>query len=72
MIIQKTEYCSGRFYFLSSEAVTNLVSKRENVEKEYLEDYAIGLNLNPILKKVMINVQSDKYFKDTELNTVIV
>jgi len=64
MIIQKTEYCSGRFYFLSPEAVTNLISKRENIEKEYLEDYAIGLNLNPIFKKVMIPVQSDKYFKD--------
>ena len=64
MIIQKTEYCSGRFYFLSPEAVTNLISKRENIEKEYLEDYAIGLNLNPIFKKVMIPIQSDKYFKD--------
>jgi len=71
MIIQKTEYCSGRFYFLSPEAVTNLVSKRENVEKEYLEDYAIGLNLNPIFKKVMIPVQSDEYFKDMELNSII-
>lgn len=66
MIIQKTEYCSGRFYFLSSQAVNNLVSKRENVEKEYLEDYAIGLNLNPMLKKVMINIESDKFFKDLE------
>jgi hypothetical protein len=71
MIIQKTEYCSGRFYFLSPEAVTNLVSKRENVEKEYLEDYAIGLNLNPIFKKVMIHLQSDEYFKDMELNTIM-
>lgn len=72
MIIQKTEYCSGRFYFLSPEAITNLVSKRESVEKEYLEDYAIGLNLNPIFKKVMIPIQSDKYFIDSHLNNVIV
>jgi hypothetical protein len=71
MIIQKTEYCSGRFYFLSPEAVTNLVSKRESVEKEYLEDYAIGLNLNPIFKKVMIPLQSDEYFKDMELNNIL-
>jgi hypothetical protein len=71
MIIQKTEYCSGRFYFLSPEAVTNLVSKRENIEKEYLEDYAVGLNLNPIFKKVMIPVQSDEYFKDMELNSIM-
>jgi len=71
MIIQKTEYCSGRFYLLSPEAITNLVSKRENIEKEYLEDYAIGLNLNPIFKKVMIPIQSDKYFIDSHLNNVI-
>lgn len=71
MIIQKTEYCSGRFYFLSPEAVTNLVSKRENIEKEYLEDYAIGLNLNPVFKKVMIPLQSDEYFKDMELNNIL-
>jgi hypothetical protein len=71
MIIQKTEYCSGRFYFLSPEAVTNLVSKRENIEKEYLEDYAIGLNLNPVFKKVMIPVQSDQHFKDMELNNIL-
>jgi len=71
MIIQKTEYCSGRFYFLSPEAVTNLVSKRENIEKEYLEDYSIGLNLNPVFKKVMIPIQSDEYFKDMELNNIM-
>lgn len=64
MIIHKTEYCSGRFYFLSTEAVTNLVSKRKKIEDEYLEDYAIGLNLNPILKKVMIHIQSDQYLYD--------
>jgi len=71
IIIQKTEYCSGRFYFLSPEAVTNLVSKRENIEKECLEDYAIGLNLNPVFKKVMIPIQSDVCFKDMELNNII-
>jgi hypothetical protein len=66
--IHKTEYCSGRFYFLSSEAVTNLVSKREKIESEYLEDYAVGLNLNPIFKKSMIHIQSDEHFKDMEEN----
>ena len=68
MIIHKTEYCSGRFYFLSTEAVTNLISRRVKIEDEYLEDYAIGLYLNPILKKVMIHIQSDETFKDMELN----
>ena len=68
--IHKTEYCSGRFYFLSSEAVTNLVSKREKIESECLEDYAIGLNLNPIFKKSMIHIQSDENFKDMEEESI--
>ena len=64
VIIHKTEYCSGRFYFLSTEAISNLLSKRKKVEEEYLEDYAIGLHLNPMLKKVMMHIQSDSYLQD--------
>ena len=64
MIIQKTQYCSGRFYFLSSEALSNLISKKESIEAEYLEDYAVGLYLNPIFKKSVFSVASDTIFKD--------
>ena len=42
--ILQTKYCSGRFYFLSKQAVSNLLSKRERIVKEFLEDYAIGYN----------------------------
>ena len=35
--LYKTKYCSGRFYFLSREAVSHLIAKRESVCKEYLE-----------------------------------
>ena len=66
MIIQSTKYCTGSLYFLSSEAVTNLLSKREGVCKEYLEDYAVGLNLHPFFKKIMLPISSDKYFKELE------
>ena len=66
MIIQSTKYCTGSLYFLSSEAVTNLISKRESVCKEYLEDYAVGLNLHPFFKKIMLPISSDKYFKELE------
>ena len=66
MIIQSTKYCTGSLYFLSSEAVTNLLSKRESVCKEYLEDYAVGLNLHPFFKKIMLPISSDKYFKELE------
>jgi len=64
MIIQKTQYCSGRFYFLSSEALSNLISKKESIANEYLEDYAVGLYLNPIFKKSIFSVASDTIFKD--------
>jgi hypothetical protein len=64
LIIQKTEYCNGRFYFLSKEAVTNVVTKREKIEKEYLEDYAVGLHLNPFFKKVVLNIDTDLVFND--------
>ena len=63
-----TKYCSGRFYFLSKSAITNLLSKRENIEKEYLEDYAIGFNLDNIYKNNMLPLATNKFFTDIELS----
>ena len=66
--ILQTKYCSGRFYFLSKEAISNLLSKREQIEKEYLEDYAIGLNLDPYYKQEIVSLATNKYFTDIELS----
>jgi hypothetical protein len=66
--ILKTSYCSGRFYFLSNEAILNLISKREAIEKEYLEDYAIGLNLDLYYKKEMLSIATNQQFTDIELS----
>jgi hypothetical protein len=66
--ILQTKYCSGRFYFLSKSAITNLLNKRENIEKEFLEDYAIGLNLDIIYKKDMMSISSNNFFTDIELS----
>ena len=63
-----TKYCSGRFYFLSSEAVQDILSKRECVEREFLEDYAIGFNLSPIFKQDILLIATNKYFTDIELS----
>ena len=63
IIVQKTKYCSGRFYFLSWEAVFNLSNKKVSIENEYLEDYAIGFHLSSYLKK-MLDITVDKYFTD--------
>lgn len=64
LIIQKTKYCNGRFYFLSKEAIKYLLSKFDKIKEEYLEDYAIGLYLSEEYKKNMLNIDSQKYFKD--------
>jgi hypothetical protein len=66
--ILQTRYCSGRFYFLSNQAISNLLSKRRLIEKEYLEDYAVGYNLDPYLKTNMINLLTNKFFTDIELS----
>ena len=65
--IQITKYCSGRFYFLSSKALRNLLTKRENIIKEFLEDYAIGYNLHIFFKSNMLKLNTDKAFVDIQL-----
>jgi hypothetical protein len=64
--ILKTKYCTGRFYFLSKPALSNVISKSELIEKEYLEDYAIGFNLDIFYKNTMINIATNNYFTDIE------
>lgn len=63
-----TKYCSGRFYFLSSEAIQDLISKRDKIEREFLEDYAIGFNLNLKYKQEILLIATNKYFTDIELS----
>ena len=62
--VLQTKYCSGRFYYLSDLAVQQLIRQTEQIGKEYLEDYAIGYNLDPVLKTELLNIQTNKYFKD--------
>ena len=66
--VLQTKYCSGRFYFLSKQALANVISKREFIEKEYLEDYAIGYNLDQYYKLNMTNLATNNYFTDIELS----
>jgi hypothetical protein len=66
--ILQTKYCSGRFYFLSKQSLANVISKKEIIEKEYLEDYAIGFNLDQYYKLNMVNLATNNYFTDIELS----
>jgi hypothetical protein len=64
LYILKTQYCSGRFYFLSDLAVQQLISKKKLIDNEYLEDYAIGFYLDPVLKKNILHINTFKHFTD--------
>lgn len=66
--ILQTKYCSGRFYFLSKSAVSHLINKKKLIETEYLEDYAIGFNLDEIFKTNILNISTNNYFTDIELS----
>jgi hypothetical protein len=66
--LYKTKYCSGRFYFLSREAVSHLIANRENIVKEFLEDYAIGFFLNDKFKNNILNIQTNNFFTDIEFS----
>jgi len=66
--LYKTKYCSGRFYFLSRSAMSNLINKRDLIEKEYLEDYAVGFNLDDRFKTNILSISTNQYFTDIELS----
>ena len=66
--ILQTKYCSGRFYFLSKSAITNLINKRISIENEYLEDYAIGFHLHERFKTNILNISTNHFFTDIELS----
>ena len=62
--ILTTTYCSGRFYFLSFNAVQNLIQKKNLFVTEYLEDYAVGYHLDEQLKEDTLDIQSDRFLND--------
>jgi len=66
--IYSTKYCSGRFYFLSQEAVANLIQRKPYIVREFLEDYAIGFHLDPVYKTHMLNILTNQHFTDIELS----
>ena len=65
LLVQATKYCSGRFYFLSFEAAYFLINeKKQEIELEYLEDYANGYYLKDIYKRNLLPLDTNKYFVD--------
>jgi hypothetical protein len=70
LFVMSTTYCSGRFYALSADAVFCLLNKQMLIEKEFLEDYAIGFNLSSFLKITMVDFKEDinKYIGDIDFS----
>jgi hypothetical protein len=65
--LNETVYCTGRFYFLSPEAVDDLLSKSEHIKKEYFEDYAIGYHLDYTYKTNILFINTLQVFCDFSL-----
>ena len=61
-----TKYCSGRFYFLSKDAVISILQKKKEIFSEYFEDYAIGFNIDYLLKTNMLHISTNQFFTDVE------
>lgn len=64
--ILATKYCSGRFYFLSKEVVNDLTNKKKKIEKECLEDYAIGYYMDDKFKSNILDIKTNDFFTDIE------
>lgn len=66
LILSATHYANGRFYLLSKSAVEDLLTKKKDIEKQIIEDHAIGLFLDPILKTKVLHINSKLAFKDVQ------
>jgi hypothetical protein len=64
LFLKATEYCNGRFYLLSKEAVENLLKKKEDISKHIIEDHAIGLYLDSQYRQKCLGLKTGNYFKD--------
>jgi hypothetical protein len=64
LLMKATTYSSGRFYFLSRDAIESLLQQKSDIAKEYFEDYAIGLYLEPSFKENALVIKTDNIFKD--------
>lgn len=56
ILLQPTRYCSGSFYYLSKDSITYLLTKKNNIEKQKLEDYSNGIHLPFEYKENMLHI----------------
>ena len=64
LILEKTKYCPGRFYFLKKEAYLNLIEKTDDFKKRYIEDHSIGYFLDNKYKENILSLDVESFFND--------
>lgn len=65
--LEATTYCTGRFYFLSKEAIELL--DPEKIQQEWFEDYAIGKYMDSGLKQDLLHFDTTYMLEDaTDFN----
>lgn len=70
LLLRKTSYCTGRFYFLSKSAIINLIYKKEQIKEHVIEDHAIGYYMDDHLKKNILDFLSDRFFRDSQFSRI--
>ena len=71
LVLEGTIYCNGRFYLLHQEAIANLLIKKDDISKKYIEDHAIGYYLDDKYKNNLLHLNSQEFFSDHELHSNI-
>ena len=57
-------YCNGRFYFLSKKVIIDLITKKDDIKKQIIEDHGIGLYIDKEFKKTILNFDTKNIFFD--------
>ena len=66
LYMKSATYATGRFYLLSRLAVGDLITKREDIEKQFIEDHAIGLFIDKQFIKSALDVNTLIAFSDLD------
>lgn len=61
ILVKKTQYCNGRFYFVSKIAVENLLQKKSEFKSEYFEDYAVGYYMDENIKNSFMPINNSVF-----------
>lgn len=64
LYLESTRYANGRFYILSKLAIEDLLTKKNYIENQIIEDHAIGLYLDQSLKEKVIWINTTLVFND--------